>query len=149
MQQPVRRLEPNVTVRRPPLVKPELDHSLSQQTSGSSDALPLTVAKREMMGRRAIDLQQLMANPRLRRRFTERFTPLPHGTNVDGMATVFAEAMLSTAAYIAPRTERSQEGRGGVQAMKRRQKRSCRGKRGKPREGCCAHLQATASSACP
>ena len=42
----------------------------------------------------------------------ERFTPLPPGTNADGMATAPTEAMLSTAANIAPRAKRSQGPRG-------------------------------------
>ena len=64
---------------------------------------------RETKGRRAIDLQQLMANPQLRGAFIERFTPLPLGTDVDGMASTFAEAILSTAEKITPRAKRSQE----------------------------------------
>ena len=62
-----------------------------------------------MKGGRAIDLQQLMANPQLQRAFTERFTPLPPSMDVDGMAMVFTEAMLSTAANFAPGAKRSQE----------------------------------------
>ena len=49
-----------------------------------------------------------MANPQIRGAFIERFTPLLLGTDVDRMATTFAEAMLSTAANIAPRAKRSQ-----------------------------------------
>lgn len=55
-----------------------------------------------------------MANLQLRKAFTEKFTPLPLGTDVDGMTMVFAESMLSTAANIAPRAKRSQDRRGGV-----------------------------------
>ena len=62
-----------------------------------------------MKGGRAIDLQQLMANPQLQRAFTERFTPLPPSMDVDGMAMVFTKAMLSTAANFAPGAKRSQE----------------------------------------
>ena len=53
-----------------------------------------------------------MANPQLRGAFIERLTPPPLGTDVDGMATPFAEAMLSTAAHIAPRAKRSQGPKG-------------------------------------
>ena len=60
-----------------------------------------------MNGGRAIDLQQLMANPRLRRAFTERFTPLHPGMDVGGMAMMFAGGMLSTAANVAPRSKRN------------------------------------------
>lgn len=66
-----------------------------------------------MEGRRVLDLQQLTANPHLRRAFTKRFTQLPPGTDVDGMAVVIAEAMLSTAVNIASRAQLSQ-GIGGV-----------------------------------
>ena len=70
--------------------------------------------KRKTKGRRAIDLQHLTASPQLRGAFIERFTPLLPGTNVDGMATAFTQAMLSTAANIAPRAKRCQGPRGGV-----------------------------------
>ena len=62
--------------------------------------------KRETKERGAIDLQQhLMASLQLRRAFIERFTLLPPGTDVVEMATVFAEAILSTATNIAPRAK--------------------------------------------
>ncbi|MEP5729282.1 MAG: hypothetical protein ABJL67_07885 [Sulfitobacter sp.] len=64
--------------------------------------------KREMAGRHAIDFQQRMSNPELRRAFTEKFTPLPPGTDVDGFATVVAEMIMSAAAKIAPRAKHSQ-----------------------------------------
>ena len=51
-----------------------------------------------------------MPSPQLRGAFIERFTPLPHDTDVDGMATAFTEAMLSTAANIASRAMSGTEG---------------------------------------
>ena len=98
----------NVTARRPSLVKPEADHIL---VTGDIRLLARYAPDRhtrEKKGGRAIDLQQPIANLQLRGTFTERFTPLPPGTDVDGMAMVFAETMLSTAANIVPRAKRSQ-----------------------------------------
>ena len=94
-------------MRRPSLVKPESDHNLVTVDTRLLGRFAPNRRKRETKCRRAIDLQQLMANPQLRGAFIERFTPLPLGIDVDGMATTFAESMLSTAANIAPRAKRS------------------------------------------
>ena len=107
-RKPDRRLVRNVTVRRPPLVEPESDHNLVPADIRVLERFVPIHRKREMNGRRAIELQQLMANTQLRRTFTERFTSLPPATDVDGMRMMFAEAMLSSAANIAPRAKRSQ-----------------------------------------
>ena len=48
-----------------------------------------------------------MANKFCGEPLLERFTPLPPGTDVDGMARVFAESMLWTAANVTPRAKRS------------------------------------------
>ena len=97
--------------------------------------------KRETEIRRAIDLENVMAIPQLLAAFIERFTLLPPDTDIDGMATVFAEKMRSTAANIAPRVERCQ-GR----ARKRRRGFSWRGKWGKPWEGYCARIHAATTT---
>ena len=88
-------------------MKPEPDHNLVTADIRLLGRFSHNRRQREMKGRRAIDLQQLMANPQLRGAFIEKFTPLPLGTDVDGTATTFAEAMPSTAANIAPRAKRS------------------------------------------
>ena len=88
--------------------EPESDHNLVTADIWLLGRFAPKLRKRETMGRRVTDLQHLMANPQPRGTFIERFTPLPTGTDVDGMATVFTEAMLSTAANIAPRATRCQ-----------------------------------------
>ena len=109
-RQPDRRLLRNVTARRPLLSKSESDHNLVTVDIQLLRRLVPNRRKREMKGRRAIDLQQLMASLQLQRACTKRATPLPP---VDGMATVFAEAMLLAAANIAP-TCKAQSRIGGV-----------------------------------
>ena len=84
-------------------VKPDSEHNLVATGIRLLGRFAPYRLKRAMKGRRVIDLRQLMASPRLRRALTDRTTPLPPGTDGDGMAMVFAEAMLSTAAHIVPR----------------------------------------------
>ena len=88
-------------MRRPPLAKPQSYHNLIATDIRLLGRLPPTAA-RETKGRGAIDPQYLMTSPQLREAFIESFTPLPPGTHAHGMATMFTEAMLSTAANIAP-----------------------------------------------
>ena len=95
-------------MRRPPLVKHESDHNLVTADIRLLGRIAPNRRKRETKGRRAIDLQQLMANPELRGAFIERFAPLPLGTDVDGMVSTFADAILSIAENIAPRAKRRQ-----------------------------------------
>ena len=103
-----RRRVQNVTMRRPPVPKPESDHTLAAADIRLLGRFALTTV-RETKGRWVIYLQRLMASPQLRGVVIERFTPLPPGTDVDGMATAFTEAMLSTATnIIAPRARRCQ-----------------------------------------
>ena len=96
---------------------------------------PVNRSKRDTKGiyMREIYLQQLMANPQLLGVFIERFTPLPPGMDVDGMAMAFTEAMIS----VTSRHEQcAVKDRGGdVLARERRRKRS--GRRGKPRSSYC------------
>ena len=102
-RQTYRRLIRNVTVRRPSVAKPESDHNFVAADIRLLGRFAPNRRMRETKGRQAIDLQQLMASPQLRGAFIERFTPLPPGTDVDGMATAFTRAMLSSATNIAPR----------------------------------------------
>ena len=116
-RKPHRPLVRNVTVRRPALVKPESDQALGTADIRLLGRFSPNRRKLEIKGRRANALQQPMTNPQLRRAFTGRFIPLPPGTDVDGMAVAFAEAMLSTAANIAPR-EKCSQGPAGWYASK-------------------------------
>lgn len=59
-----------------------------------------------------IDLKHLMASPKLRGCFIERFIALLPAADVGEMASGFTQAMLSTATIIAPRSKRCQGSRG-------------------------------------
>lgn len=90
-----------------------------------------------MQLRREIDLVQLMANHRLgAAAFIERFTTPPPGTDTYVMATVFTDEIQSTAAVIAPRTNRSKIPKGRwVSEETKADFLLRRSTRGKPRDG--------------
>ncbi|MEP5114092.1 MAG: hypothetical protein ABJQ90_00030, partial [Parasphingorhabdus sp.] len=94
-------------VRGPPLVNPETYHNLATADIRLLGCFAPNHRKREMTGRQEIEFQQLMGNLELWKAFTEKFTPLPPGTDVDGIETVLAEIILSAAAKIAPSHDRA------------------------------------------
>ena len=66
----------NVTVHRPPVAKPESDHKSVAANTRLLGRFTPNHRRRETKGRRAIDLQHLMASLQLRRVFIETFDPL-------------------------------------------------------------------------
>ena len=105
-------------MRTPPEERHEPDHNLvvvSIRMLGRFAPNRRTKAGR---GKRSIDLQRLMADHGLRadlnKEITPTLTPLPPGTTrcVEDEATTLAEALLSTAARLAPPVRRKQGPRG-------------------------------------
>ncbi|CAN0537411.1 unnamed protein product, partial [Laminaria digitata] len=108
-----RRLVRNMTVRRPPEDRHESDHNLVVWTIRLLGRFAPNRRVKAGRKKRAIDLQQLMADPRLRADLNKeinKLTPPPPGTtdSVDNRATALVETVLSTAAKLAPRTSRKQ-----------------------------------------
>ena len=107
-----RRLIRCVNVRRPPLEAPESDHNLvyakariprrsapNRRTRDSTKETP-----------KLADLRRLMTDPNLRcqvvNAMVDALPPIPDGTCIGDTATDMADAMLSTAAELVPRSKR-------------------------------------------
>ena len=108
-----RRLVRNMTVRRPPEDRHESDHNLVVCTIRLLGRFAPNRRVKAGRKKRAIDLQRLMADPRLRADLNKeitKLTPPPPGTtgSVDNRATALVETVLSTAAKLAPHTSRKQ-----------------------------------------
>ena len=103
-----RRLVRNITVRRSPEERHESDHNLVVANIRLLGRFVPNFRTKAGWGKRPIDLQRLMADPGLRadlnNEITSKLTPLPPGTthSVDDEAATLAEALLSTAARLAP-----------------------------------------------
>ena len=106
-----RRLVRCVKLRSPPLESSELDHNLVYETVRiPRRSAPNRRRESTTVTRKTVDLQQLMADPDLRRQvasaMSAALSPIPNGACITDIAAGMADLMLSISAEIAPRSKR-------------------------------------------